>query len=362
MDTLVKILGVVFVVLLLVIGGGLLYLRFKLRQLFNGLGDALEGLGAGGMGPMPPRLHLRRRESIEWEHRGEVESLVADLAERGFVDAGRYEVDEMYGLSLQAMTNVEQAVTNVIYEMEPVGVWVDFVTRYASGGSLTVSSAPQGGEMDYPPDHVKIYDKAATPLELYDRLLAERRDEPYAPVQPEEFADVMAQAYADEMDWRNLRGYATEDEVRRIAAASGEDLTDETLQAMLSQYADHAAEGLSQAARERYLATCDLSAAEWEKVSDRVVVVHYRLTTEMVCTLVEYQFEQPDSEGDDDDDDEYDPLAPLERLGGEAAVVGLSAREIFRRFNDLLPDGRRFRQLGSVVQPLEAELWVMAES
>lgn len=361
MDLVLKILGVIFIVLLVVIGGGILYLRYKFKQLLGGLGEALEGLACGaGIGPMPARLHLRRRESLDWDDRGAVETIVADLTERGFVDAGRYEVDEMYGLKIQAMTNLDLAVTNVVYEMEGVGVWVDFVTRYASGGSLTVSNAPQGGEMDYPPEHLKIYDKNATPLECYDRLLAERLDEPFAPVQPEEFAEVMAQAYADEMDWRNLRGYATEDEIRRIAAASGDEITDEAMQEMLEGYAAHAAEGLSEAAREQFLATCDLSAAQWEEVSDRVVVIHDRLTPQAICEIVEYQFEV-DEDDDDDDDDEYDPLAPLARLGGKDAVAGLSARELFVRFNDVLPEAQRYRRLGTVDKPLEAELWVMAE-
>jgi len=362
MDTFLKILGVVFLVLVVTVVVGILWIRYKIRKLFGGLAEALDGFADGGMvGPMPPRLHLRRRDSVEWEDRGTVESLVADLSERGFVDAGRYEVDEMYGLKFQAMTNVEQAVTNVIYEMEPVGVWVDFVTRYASGGSLTVSNAPQGGEMDYPPDHVKVYDKEATPLECYERLLAQRRDEDYDPVLPEDFAEVMAKAYADEMDWRNLRGYATEDEIRRIAAAGGDELSEETLKQMQEQYAYHAAEGLSEAAREQYLATCELSAAQWEEVSDRVVVVHDQMTREMVCGLVEYHFESEDEDDDDDDDDEYNELEPLERLGGEAAVEGLTPRELFHRFNEILPEAQRFEQLGTVDKPLEAELWVSAE-
>src|SRR6185369_1976732 len=75
-----------------------------------------------------------------------------------------------------------------------------------------------GGKLDARPGHRKLPDKTASPETLIAMVRKERGTEPAAPISPDRFTAGFEKAYADEMAWRNARGGATPDEIRRVAA------------------------------------------------------------------------------------------------------------------------------------------------
>jgi hypothetical protein len=241
---------------------------------------------------------------------------------------------------LHALSKVDDFAYAVVYEHDAAGVWIDIVTRYADGTSITYSTARKGGELDQRPGHSCTRDPEASPSVLYQRFLAERPQRPMAAVTAEDFVQRFEQAYADSMDWRNARGGPTEEEIRAIAEASGEEVSEDLVKAIREQKRLEAMDGLRQAIQERFLKESSLSAAEWEEVRDRLVFVHNQLTQAEVGEL----FDQWVGDG------EVVASRPQE-------AEGTNAREFFAALVELAPAAREFRKLGTVSDPLEADVY-----
>jgi len=140
------------------------------------------------------------------------------------------------------------------------------------------------------------------------------------------------------MDWRNARGGPTDREIRAIAVESGYEDDDALVEATRALTQTQALADLDATLRQQFSRETSLSVAEWERVRDRLVIVHDRLTPEMLDeTAAEWVDE--------------DVLVP------SAVATGESPRQTFAAFNVRLPSGRRFVKLGEVKEPIEAEVY-----
>lgn len=147
-------------------------------------------------------------------HRRELESL-------GFSPIGLYEVREMKGVMLSAFANSTQAMCAVVYRHPMAGVFADVCILKEDDTSLTVTSAPAGGNLDQPPGHRKVFMPKASLRQLCDCAMRERAGGPYQRLDSSNFVRIFERAYAREMQWRKDRGGPTEAEVRREAHAMG---------------------------------------------------------------------------------------------------------------------------------------------
>jgi hypothetical protein len=330
-----QIIGFLFLLFIVLVVGVILVIRWKLKQFVKGL----EGLTTDAMST-PSRIHLVPESNLVWKDPTGARQLQDDFRTLGFTDTGSYTVPELSALRLHALSKAEDSAYAVVYEHDAAGVWIDIVTRYEDGTSVTYSTARQGGELDQRPGHSCTRDPEASPSALYQRFLAERPQRAMETVGPDEFVQKFEQAYADSMDWRNARGGPTEEEIRAIAAASGEEYTEEMVQAIKEQKRAEAMEGLREAIQERFLKESTLSAGEWEEVRDRLIFVHDKLTQAEAGELFDQWV----------GDREVVASRPQE-------AVGTTAREFFSALVELAPASREFRKLGTVSDPLEADIY-----
>jgi hypothetical protein len=334
MGLLLQILGAIFLVIVLLIVALIVAWRF-----FRGrLAKAMEELGGAAGTPIPARIHLVRRDHLEWSDPDAVARLADPLSALGFVDAGDFETEEIPNLRLRAFANERDRVHAIVYELVPAGVWMDYVARYADGTSLTFTTATRGGELDQRPGHGKVRAPELGAEALYRRLLAERPAGELLPTIPESFVPAFEKAYADEMDWRNSRGGVSEEEIRAMAEAMGDDVTDEVVAALREQQRQRALEGLEEALRERFMEESGLTVPQWERLRDRLVFIHDRLPLEDVET---YFYEALEEE----------PEEP------EELPRDLTPREGFRRLNEGLPPERRFTLQTQLSHPLPADVY-----
>ena len=210
----------------------------------------LVGLGKKfSKAPVPPlHIHLIPVPASSYSdfartHRKELENL-------GFRLIGAYQITEMKGLDMVAFSNPTQAVCAIVYRHPVVKVFVDMVSMTHDDQSLTVTTAPAGGNLDQKPGHRKIFvTSLPTPLML-ERLLADRPHGNYRILDESNFQQVFEQAYEREMAWRHGRGGVTMDEVRREAAAMGIESSDVVLEATRKLQKEYAQEYASSARRD----------------------------------------------------------------------------------------------------------------
>lgn len=225
------------------------------------------------------------------------------------------------------------ASTPIVYEYPRAGIWLDLVTRYEDGTSVTFSTSPRGGTLDPRPGCEKVNEPGGEPGSLWKRFIAERPDRPRAEHTAENFVALFEKAYADEIDWRNSRGGPTREEIRRVAAQSGKQPSEEVVAATQERLAARARENLRTGLIDRFARQGTVSGDAWDP--ERVTVVHDGLSFAQVRAFFSGA----------------GPAAPAGDLSQ------LPAREAFRRLNECLAADRRFSVLGRVSGPVEADLY-----
>jgi len=327
------------VVLLGLILAGLFIARSRLRSALQGLHDMAP--------PQPARVHLSPASELVWADAEAATTSLDALRAAGFQEIGPFGLDEIPAIKLYALFQPEERVWGVVYEHPEAGVWVDLVSRYEDGTSLTYANTGEGAGLDQRPGHGIIRAPGLEVAALYRRHLAERPARTLKPVSANAFTQSFESAYAEEMDWRNSRGGPTTEELRAVLEARGSQVSDEAIEETRRLLADQAAEGLSEAILERFLATTTLPAAEWEKARDRVVVVHENMSPSLLVEAFMQELEY-----DDEHDAELPASDDLER-----EAEGGEPRQLFARWNDGLPAGFRYRLLGSVQEPVPGDIW-----
>jgi hypothetical protein len=342
--TFLQILGLFFLGAILLILAALLALALKVRGALRQVKASL-GQFSTAFQPQPATIHLNGPTTVAWARPTQAHALADPLAGLGYHDAGQFTVEEVQGLHVWPFVNPSESAYAVVYEHPSGLVWIDFVTRYEDGTSLTTSNTDQGADLDHQPGHDKDYAGGLSTAELHRRHLATRPQRPMARVSAEDFASTFEAAYAREMAWRNSRGGPTEREIRAIAERSGMAMSDEEIEETRKMMAEQAMEGLDEALRERFTATTDMRARQWEDARDSLVFVHDRLTPEMLDDRVRGWL------WDGDEDDEGD--------GGSLPTVpdGMPPRMAFAKFNAALPQEKRFVKVGEVDQPVPADVY-----
>jgi hypothetical protein len=151
--------------------------------------------------------------------------------------------------------------------------------------------------------------------------------------------EVYEQSHADEMDWRNSRGGPSEDELRGAMEASGSgEPSGEMVRTLRRVIERRALEDLDEVLRANFLEQ-SVSPETEPAQKDRLLVVHDRLTSELLRIFVgrwlgEKSRTLPDGE------EEFSP------------------RHAFARFNEQLPATERFRKLGELKAPIQADVYL----
>jgi hypothetical protein len=175
-------------------------------------------------------ITLSPLDNPRWSDVQQVTGLMDSFLRNGFEQAGNYRCPEIPSLIIAGFVRPSEQIAGVIYD-HPVGrIWVDCYVQYADGGSLTVSNATIGHEMDPRPQQTKIYCTGNSVDALLQRLLAEIRKEERIAITKEEFSSHFEDSYRKDMQWRMDRGGPTSLEVMRVANAVGQSLDSERLQ------------------------------------------------------------------------------------------------------------------------------------
>ena len=238
MGAVIKVFLLLVVGLLVLVVLGVLFLRWRLLRALGGLAEGLEQLGQG---MTPAEIHLQSQPEPEWSEPATVARQIADLQAAGHVPIGAFTVDEMEGLTLQALCNEAGCTWSVVYDYPGVGVWVDVVTRYTDGGGLTATNSAQVGNMDPMPGKDRAIEVGADVPRVLELWAQAVRPDGRKPATAANFVAEFEQAYAEEMAWRDQRGGPTAEEVRRVAAQMGDEVDDEVIEATVQVQAAQAA-------------------------------------------------------------------------------------------------------------------------
>lgn len=184
-------------------------------------------------------IHLSPVDEPRWRDRNRVAELISSFEQKGFESAGHFECREIPSLIISGFVHPAEQMAGTLYDHPSLGIWADIFVRYTDGGSLTVSSAPAGHEVDHMPQQEKIYCKGASVDELFQKAMAEITAGRRRAITKEEFAPALEAQYKKEMRWRSDRGGPSYLEVHRAAEEMGASTDRERLEKRTHQLQDN---------------------------------------------------------------------------------------------------------------------------
>lgn len=346
MQTFLIVVAGMFVGFLLVLYVLYLVIRWKLRKVFSGLGEAFKGMAAAMQSLPPAEIKLKPAPTIDWHHPAEVAAVTDALESVGFIAAGTYTIDGDEKMRLRGFAQPHEGAWAVIYDHpDKPGPILDVVSEYADGTMTTHSNGDETG-LDRPPGKPIVRYPGADAREVHRRHLAERPEGDLKPVDAAGFATSVERAYAEEMAWRAERGGLTAAEVRAQARISGQEVDDATVEQVRMMYLGKLNEGLDERLRKAFLRTSGVTAVEWEEMEDRTVFIHNR----MGDSDVEQVFRR--AVGWSEDGAVGEQVARLKRT-----VETDRPRVAFAAMNEELAFERRFTKVGEVYEPVAADVY-----
>jgi len=185
-------------------------LPFLIARIFG------RAIGSHALAQQPDEIHLEKSGPNAWKDPNAVRPLASPLLERGFRDAGIYQVKELPGLTLQLVVKSDESMLGAIYEHPKAGHWAEVACRYQDGGSVTYSSSRPTG-LAQRPNHPVINLPELDTGALYEKARAERpKDRALDSVSAFTVVRMFERAYAESLAYRKQTGISAR-EVGEVA-------------------------------------------------------------------------------------------------------------------------------------------------
>ncbi|HEV3119190.1 MAG TPA: hypothetical protein VGY58_19200, partial [Gemmataceae bacterium] len=291
----------------------------------------------------PSRIELLPCVDIPWNNPAEVTASAQRLRALGFQDAGRYQNSENREAYGWAFVHPSVGVTVVWMTFAGKADYFEMATHFVDGTSFAFGNGRLVGLLATPPHWTVRRLSETDPAAVYERMLSERPEKPVDPDHVDDFAVRYQDRWARIMDWRNLQGGFSEDEIRALCAANGLNPTDEMIADCRERIASRALRGIEAAVHEQFLAHAQLSDAEAEALLPWMVVIHDRLEFDMLVPIFTQRWLSVYQE------------AMSERCAAaeEIRCLDKPPREAFALLNERMP-GPRFHLAGKFSAPIAA--------
>jgi hypothetical protein len=311
---------------------GLAWFAFKIYRMVKG--------GMAGGGGMAARIRLvEATDEDEGTHANETAALISHFESLGFQRAGRFRVDELQGLILDALIKPEEEMAAAIYDHPNFPSFYDVTAIDHDGNCFTITTSPLSH-----PDNVPAGSQVTIALGLpvqdaVRRMRAERPEGNWLTIERDNVVPAIEDTYAKSMDFQIGKGTISEAYVRQIAAVTNPKakLTQEMIEQAIKQHEIGLRGLIDEACIANFLKTHSLPAAEWERARDNVIVVHDRMETADIKALI----------------DPYMPDDQEAKLPREP----LPPQEMFLKYLEKYRLMGKFKYLGAVETPVSARLF-----
>lgn len=300
-----------------------------------------------------PQTGIAARITLEptiqpWQQPGTAGLIEAMLA-AGFAEVGRYSVPEMQGMQLWTGTHPQDGTAAAVYDHKVMPSFFDVVRVYEDYRTCTVTTNPIHDPDNVPPGSRCIADPALAPADAFAALHAQPLEGDALWVDALNFAPVFIELYARSIDHILAKQMPDAEKMRqvgeRVSEATGQavpQLDERQMQMAVDMERASRLSALQEAIIDRFLQSGQVDAREWERVRDRVMVVHDLLSREDAAdlsrTAADWELSQP--------------------VVDEVVAEGLSPLDTFEKIASVLPEHQRLRLLGEVDHPLYAQIYV----
>jgi hypothetical protein len=162
---------------------------------------------------VPNEIHLIPATMVMWKDEDKWREAYNALESHGFRHVGNYRVEEI-SVDVQFLVSDKNCALACIYNHPSAGVFMDIVTRYEDGSSVTFANREASG-LDQHPQLQNRFLGDISPNDLVEKAFAERPGIPMRSIREEEIVPDFCRVWKEYKEWRNKRG-TTAEEVERI--------------------------------------------------------------------------------------------------------------------------------------------------
>lgn len=284
----------------------------------------------------------------DWQQPGTA-GLVDAMRALGFDEVGRFAVPEMPTMQLWAGSHPQDGVVAAVYDHGAMPAFFDLFRVYADHATCTVTTNPVHDPSNVPPGSRCIADPTLPPQLALAALRGEPETGPVVPVDAGNFEAIFIELYARSIDHILSKSMPDADELRAVGARVSEatgtpapQLDDAQMRIAVDMQRDSRLAALHEAIVDRFLQSGQIGAREWERVRDRLAIVHDLLSREDAAALARSNCD-------------YEAIEPMI---ARMLALELSPLDTFEKVSAALPETQRLRLLGEVDHPLYAQLYV----
>jgi hypothetical protein len=288
MGTFLQIVGALCVGGVLVAVVGFLILRWTLKRKFA---EAMHEFGNEVGFTQPLQIEVVP-DLVTWSDAPKMEQETNAMIAAGFAMIGDFKLRDSFHhydtpMKLRAFHHEAWNAYGVIYEMAPAGIWVDIWQSFGPDRTYTLTSAPEGEAVTSRPGREKVYRKGASAAQLAAEFPTVRPQETADPCPPNSFASIFAKEYNDYMDWVAVKGGPSEEEVRRVALESGNEVDDAAVKFARQMAVSQSRFLLNARIKEKFLDSGQVTARQWDEMENTYLVVHDLLDGDELHALIQ---------------------------------------------------------------------------
>lgn len=283
-----------------------------------------------------------------WQQPGTA-GLIDEMLALGFDEVGRYAVPEMPAMQLWAGSHPQDGVAVAVYDHGTMPLFFDLIRVYDDHATCTVSTNPIHDPENVPPGSRCIADPAMSPQVALETLRAQPSTGHRLPLDAGNFEPVFIELYARSIDHILAKRMPDADKMRTVGARVSEatgtpmpELDEQQMQLAVEMQRSTRLAALQEAIIDRFLQSGQIGAREWERVRDRLAIVHDLLSREDAAALARSNCD----------------YEAIESMVARVLAQELSPLDTFEKITAALPDAHRLRLLGEVDHPLYAQLYV----
>ncbi len=210
--------------------------------------------------------------------------VVAQFHNLGYISAGRFRVPEIATMEVQFATNADGTCV-AVYDHSTVPTFFDVVRTATNQTANYVTSSPLFDPANTPPGCVAVGDPDLSPAQAVDILADLQPTGDLLPATAENVCALSTAAYERQVAHILTRSAPTVEQMRevsdRFTAATGAAplrIDDKSRRLAAQIHQRHREQALSQLVVQEFLRTGTYSAEAWERVRDRIVIVHERMS------------------------------------------------------------------------------------
>jgi len=344
MMTTIKVLLAVFAIVVLVLVGGVIWFLRIVRR-------AVKEAANSPAGP-PCRVNPEPEPNPQWRSPALVNQYADELRALGFVDAGSFQLPELGGLLMAGFVHSGERLVATVYDHRTIDPTFDICCDFEDETGVSATNSSAGDTLDKRPGHPILWLGKISVREVFDAIQKHPQPSSRKPIFRDGFPAQFKKSYAEGMNWRLKKGGASREEIRRQAEKKEHNLDKDALEEVIestyhSQRASYVVE-LQAGCIAQYLDEQKPSAADWERLRPRVFAIPETLELKEVIEAI--------SNAAKLDEEQRHQLDKVEKAFGETALNVME--NILRQNIGTLG----LQKLGEVKEPVGALIFLSPET